>query len=178
MSIKKDFESKLKMELKKELNLSSVQAVPRFEKIVVNMGIGKMRDNKTFVEECVSDIAAITGQHPSKRPSKVSISNFKLREGQIVGIAVTLRGEKMWDFYEKLVKIVLPRVKDFRGVTKKNFDDSGNYNLGLREHLVFPEVDANKITYNKPLQITVKTTTRDSKYAYSLLKATGMPFKD
>ena len=137
-----------------------------------------MRDNKAFMEECMNDIMSITGQMPIKRKAKVSISNFKLRQGQIVGISVTLRGAKMWDFYEKLVKIALPRVKDFRGVTKKYFDQNGNYSLGLREHLIFSEIDANKITYTKSLQVTIKTTRNNKDLSYSLLKATGMPFRD
>lgn len=178
MSFKKDYFDNIRPNLKKELKLDSIESVPRMEKIVINMGVGKMRDNKAYIEECISDLKNITSQKPITRKAKVSISNFKLRKGQMVGISVTLRGEKMWDFYEKLVKIVFPRVKDFRGVSKKNFDGTGNYNIGLREHLVFPEVDANKITYTKPLQITIKTTSKDDSLAYSLLKALGMPYKD
>lgn len=178
MSLMKEYKENIRPKLKDDLGLSSIDAVPQIEKIVVNMGVGKMRDNKAFISECVSDLMVITGQFPSKRNAKVSISNFKLRKGQLSGIMVTLRGEKMWDFYEKFVKIVLPRVKDFRGVTKKYFDEQGNYSLGLKEHLVFPEVDANKITYTKPLQITIKVRSGSKKSSYSLLKALGMPFND
>ncbi len=178
MSLHKEYSEKIRGELKKELDLSSIDGVPKLEKIVVNMGVGKMRDNKAFIAECLADMIAITGQMPSKRKAKVSISNFKLRQGQLSGIMVTLRGEKMWDFYEKFVKVVLPRVKDFRGVTKKYFDSQGNYSLGLKEHLIFPEIDANKITYTKPLQITMKIKAGSKKSSYSLLKALGMPFND
>lgn len=178
MSLKTEFDQKIKEDIKNQHKLTTIDAVPTMEKIVINMGVGKMRDNKAFMEESMSDLTAIASQMPVKRKAKVSISNFKLRKGQIVGVSVTLRGAKMWDFYEKLVKIVLPRVKDFRGVTKKYFDNDGNYSLGLKEHLIFPEIDANKITYTKSLQVTIKTSKKDKELAYSLLKATGMPFRD
>jgi len=176
--LKEEFEKTIKKSLQKELEVSSSQAVPQFEKIVVNMGIGKMRENKKFVEEAIKDLTQITGQSVSKRKAKVSISNFKLRKGQLAGLSVTLRGNKMWDFYEKLVTIVLPRVKDFRGVTRKSFDDGGNYNLGLEEHVVFSEIDPNSITFNKPLQVTINTTSKNSEVGYKLLKALKMPFND
>lgn len=178
MSLKKEFEENIRENLKKDMGLSSVYAVPNIEKIVINMGLGKVRENKAFITESFEDMTVITGQKPVKRASKKSISNFKIRKGQLAGVSVTLRGQKMWDFYEKLVRIVLPRVKDFRGVTKKAFDRNGNYNIGLREHLVFPEIDANKVVHNKPMQITIKTTAVKDDSAYILLKALGMPFKD
>lgn len=178
MSIRENFEKKVKSDLKKELELSSVAAVPSLQKITLNMGIGRNRENKAFVQEAISDLTVISGQKPTGRSAKVSISNFKLRKGQVVGLAVTLRGKKMWDFYEKLVKIVLPRVKDFRGISPKSFDGTGNYNLGLREHIVFPEIDANKIGFAKSLQITVSTSAKTDDAGLKLLKALDMPFRE
>ena len=170
------FNEKIREELKKELKVNSILAVPNLEKIVINMGIGKTKDNKQFLEEAVNDITKIAGQKPILTKSKVAISNFKLRKGVIVGIAVTLRGEKMWDFYEKLVTIALPRVKDLRGVSNKSFDGNGNYNIGLKDMLIFPEIDANRINFTKPFQITIKTSGKDNDSAYKLLKSLDMPF--
>ena len=174
--MKTAFNEKIREELRKELNVNSILAVPSLEKIVINMGIGKTKDNKQFLEEAISDVTKIAGQKPVLTKSKVAISNFKLRKGVIVGIAVTLRGEKMWDFYEKLVTIALPRVKDFRGVSKKSFDGHGNYNIGFKDMLIFPEIDANRINFTKPVQITIKTSGKDNDASYKLLKSLDMPF--
>lgn len=178
MSLKENFDKKIKNDLKKELELSSIAAVPSMKKITINMGIGRNRDNKSFVQEAISDLTVISGQKPSGRNATTSISNFKLRKGQMVGLAVTLRGKKMWDFYEKLVKIVLPRVKDFRGVSPKSFDGTGNYNLGLKEHIVFPEIDPNKIGFAKSLQVTISTSASSDEAGHKLLKALEMPFRE
>ena len=176
--LKEEFETKIKQQLQKEMKVRSIFAVPRIEKIVVNMGVGSNRENKKYIEEAIEDLAVITGQHPIKRKAKTSISNFKLRKGQIVGVSVTLRGQRMWDFYEKLVVIVFPRVRDFRGVDRKSFDGSGNFSIGFKENMVFPEIDANKVTYIKPIQVTIKTSSQDDEAGYKLLKAIGMPFKE
>jgi large subunit ribosomal protein L5 len=178
MTLREQFETKFKQELQKELGVTSSAAVPAIKKITVNMGIGKNRDNKAFVQEAINDMTVISGQKPSGRNATTSISNFKLRKGQMVGLTVTLRGKKMWDFYEKLVKIVLPRVKDFRGVSSRSFDGTGNYNLGLREHIVFPEIDPNKIGFAKSLQVTVSTSATKDSDGHKLLKALGMPFRE
>jgi len=177
MSLKDEFNEKLIQKIQSEFNLSSVSAVPKLEKIVVNMGIGKNRENKKFVIESIDDLMKITGQKPSSRKAKKSISNFKLRQGQVVGLTVTLRGAKMWAFYEKLVNIVLPRVKDFRGVKSTSFDEGGNYTLGLDDHMVFPEIDPNSITYTKPLEVTINTSSQNAKMGLKLLTYLGMPFK-
>lgn len=177
MSMYEDFTNKIRKDLKKELGVENDLAVPTIQKISINVGVGKNRDNKNYIEEVLQEITAIGGQKPSQRAAKLSISNFKLRKGQLVGISVTLRGQRMWDFYEKLVHIVLPRVKDFRGVNEKAFDQSGNYNLGFRESIVFPEVDANKLVYNKSLQVTITTTAKTAEEGYALLKALDMPFR-
>ncbi len=178
MTLKEHFEKKVKADLKKELELTSVAAVPTIKKVTINMGIGKNRETKAFVQEAISDLSLISGQKPSGRSAKSSISNFKLRKGQLVGLTVTLRGKKMWDFYEKLVKIVLPRVKDFRGISPKSFDGTGNYNLGLGEHIVFPEIDPNKVGFAKSLQVTVSTSANTDDIGHKLLKALGMPFRE
>lgn len=176
--LKEKFETKIKEDLKKELGLDSISAVPALKKITVNIGIGKNRDSKTYVQEALSDMTLITGQKPSERKAKVSIANFKLRKGQVIGLTVTLRGKKMWDFFEKLVTIVLPRVKDFRGINPKSFDGNGNYNLGIREHIVFPEIDANKMAYNKSFEVTMSTSAKTDEAGFKLLKALGMPFRE
>jgi len=178
MSMRKEFNEKIRPDLMKEMKTNSILAVPTMEKIVINMGIGKTKENKQFLEEAVSDITKVAGQKPVLTKSRLSISNFKVRKGVVVGIAVTLRGEKMWDFYEKLVRIALPRVKDFRGVSKKSFDGRGNYNIGFKDMLIFPEIDPNKINFAKPVQITIKTTAVNNDSAYKLLKSLDMPFSN
>jgi len=178
MSYKEIYTDTVVNKLKKELNCSSNMAVPRLEKIVVNCGIGKHRDNKTYVQEAIDDISAISGQMVSRRNAKVSVANFKIREGNLVGLCTTLRRDRMWYFYDKLVNIALPRKKDFSGLSKKSFDGTGNYNLGLDDYSIFPEIDANKITFLKPMQLTICTTSRNEDMSYLLLKELGFPFKD
>lgn len=176
MSLRKEFNENIRPNLQKEMGANSILAVPTLEKIVINMGIGKTKENKQFLEEALSDMTKIAGQKPVMTKSRVAISNFKLRKGVVIGIAVTLRGEKMWDFYEKLVRIAFPRVKDFRGISKKSFDGRGNYNIGFKDMLVFPEIDANRINFVKPMQITIKTTATNDKDAYQMLKSLDLPF--
>ena len=171
------YKTKYRKELKDELKLKNIFQVPNIEKISVNMGFGKFKDNKDFVEEAKNDIAAITGQMPSKRLSKESISNFKLREGDLIGYAVTLRGEKAWDFLEKVIKSVMPAVRDFRGLSNKSFDGQGNYSFGIKEHFVFPEINPDKVKHIKSLQINIKSSVRDDKSLETLLQKLGFPFK-
>lgn len=178
MSLKEEFYNKIRLDLKKELGFSSIEAVPQIKKIVVNMGVGTNKDNKPFMKEAINELEIITGLKPSERKSKTSISNFKIRKGQVVGLTVTLRGDRMWSFYEKFVKIALPRVKDFRGLSKKSFDGSGNYSLGIIEQVVFSEIDANKIVYNKPLQVTINTSAKSDELGFKLLSALNMPFRE
>lgn len=178
MNLKEEYNTKLKAEIQKELKVENVMVVPRPIKITVNMGVGKHRDNKAFIKEAIDDITMIAGQKISPRKARDSISNFKLREGQVVGYSVTLRQDRMWIFLEKLIRIVLPRVKDFQGVTKKSFDKNGNYNIGFKEYSVFPEVDVNRISYIKPIQVTINTSAKDDQSAYIMLKLLGMPFRD
>lgn len=171
------FQKELVYKLAKELNVTNPLAVPRLEKIVVNIGVGKFKDNEKYLENARTELAMITGQRPSLRYSKVAISGFKLKRGDLVGLTVTLRGERMWDFFEKLIAIVLPRERDFRGLKKASFDGKGNYTLGLEEHTAFAEVDANKTDRTKSLEVTIVTTAEDSEEAYELLERLGMPFK-
>ena len=173
---KKEYDEKIRKELMKELKIDNIMAVPTITKITINTGMGDALEDAKQFEEMVKDLAAISGQKPVITKTKKAISNFKIKPGSQVGIFVTLRGRKMWEFFDKLVSITLPRVKDFRGLSPKSFDGRGNYSLGLREHTVFVEVDANKITKLRGLQITISTSARSDDHARELLKKLGMPF--
>ena len=152
--------------------------VPRLAKIVVNMGIGKMRDEPGFFEEAMRDLALITGQKPAPRPARKSIAGFKVKKGDIVGLVVTLRRKMMYDFFDRLINVAMPRVKDFKGFSSRGFDGRGNYNIGIREHTIFPEVPYTKIRYVKGMNITIVTTADNDEVAKELLKLMGMPFRD
>ena len=170
------FNSKIKGDLKTELAIKNIHGVPRLKKIVINMGIKDALADKKNVEIATEVLAQITGQKPKITKAKKSIATFKLREGDRIGVMVTLRGKRMYDFYEKLVGIVLPRLRDFRGVPIKSFDGRGNYSLGFSESLVFPEIDPSNIEKVQGLEITIVTSARDNKEAEALLRALGMPF--
>jgi len=178
MSLKEEFREKTRRQLQKELGLKNPMAVPTLQKINVVMGIGSKRDDKAFVTEAQKDMAAICGQKPNTRPAKKSLAGFSVRQGQLVGLRVTLRGRRMWDFFEKFVKSTLPRMRDFRGISKKSMDKCGNISVGIPEHTVFAEIDPNKVDKIKPLGVVITTTARDDEYGYALLKALGFPFKD
>ncbi|GIW58807.1 MAG: 50S ribosomal protein L5 [Candidatus Dojkabacteria bacterium] len=172
------FENEIKPELKKLLGIENDMAVPTLEKIVVNAGIGsEYRSNSSVVEEMSEIIATITGQKPVVTKAKKAIANFKIRAGMPNGVKVTLRKDRMWDFYYKLVNIVFPRVKDFRGVSDKSFDGRGNYTVGIVEHTVFPEIDINKLQKIRSLQIVINTTADNDEHAKILLEKLGMPFR-
>ncbi len=174
--LKKLYNEKLRKELKKELNLDNIWSVVSIEKIVINVGLGDAKSDEKLLENMMEDIALITGQRAVKTKAKKAISNFKIREGQNIGLKVTLRGDRMWEFFDRLVNIVLPRVKDFRGVQVKAFDGNGNYSLGLKEHTVFPEIDPNKVTKPHGLQINIIMKNGNDDASYLLLKKLGMPF--
>ncbi len=163
--------------LMKSLNLKNPMQVPRIEKVVVNVGVGEALDNPKALDATVSDIMAITGQKPIVTKARKSIANFKLREGRQIGVKVTLRGERMWSFLDRLMNIALPRVRDFRGVSPNAFDGRGNYTLGLREQLVFPEIDYDKIDKLRGMEISIVTTARTDEEGRQLLQLLGMPFK-
>ena len=173
--LKKEYDEKIRKELAKELGISNLMAVPTLVKISVNSGLGEAKNDEKILDDMISDLGLITGQRPVRTKSKKAVSNFKIRAGQEIGLKVTLRGNRMWEFYDRLVTIVLPRVKDFRGVPAKAFDGRGNYSLGLKEHTVFPEIDPNKVTKPRGMQITIITNSDDKKAA-ALLTKLGMPF--
>lgn len=163
--------------LKKEFSFSSVMQVPRIQKIVVNIGLGEAKDNPKVLEAAAGDLATITGQRPVMTKARKSVANFKLREGVTIGTKVTLRGEKMWSFLDRLVNVALPRVRDFRGIPANSFDGRGNYTLGLKDQLIWPEIDYDKIDKLRGMEITIVTSAQNDEQARSLLSMLGMPFK-
>lgn len=163
--------------LQKELGYTNLMQIPRLSKIVLNMGLGEAVQNPKILESAVSEMTAIAGQKPVITKARKSIANFKLREGVSIGCAVTLHGAHMYEFFDRLVNVALPRVRDFRGVTDKSFDGRGNYSLGIREHVIFPELNLDKIEQMKGLTISVVTTARTDAEGRALLRALGMPFR-
>jgi len=164
-------------QLTKEFDYANVMQVPRIEKVVVNIGIGEAKDNDKALDAAVGDVQTITGQKPQLVKAKKSVAAFKLRAGQTVGIKTTLRGRRMWYFLDKLINIALPRIRDFRGVSPDGFDGRGNYSLGLREQVVFPEIDYDKIDKLRGLEVSIVTSARTDDEARSLLTRLGMPFR-
>ncbi|MBT3337595.1 MAG: 50S ribosomal protein L5 [Anaerolineae bacterium] len=163
--------------LKKDFGFSSVMQVPRIEKVVVNIGLGEAKDNPKVLDAAAGDLATITGQRPVMTKARKSVANFKLREGVTIGTKVTLRGEKMWAFLDRLINVALPRVRDFRGISAYSFDGRGNYTLGLKDQLIWPEIDYDKIDKLRGMEITIVTTAQNDDQARSLLTLLGMPFK-
>ena len=163
--------------LTKEFGYTNVMAVPRVRKVVVNMGLGEATSNAKLVDVGADEVARITGQKPVARRAKKSIAAFKVRKGMPIATMVTLRGERMWEFIDRLMNIALPRVRDFKGVSPKAFDGRGNYTLGLKEQIIFPEIDYDKIDEIKGMNITFVTTARTDEQGRALLKALGMPFR-
>jgi len=162
--------------LMKAFSLKNVMEIPRIEKVIVNVGLGEAMDNPKALEAATADLMQITGQKPIQTKARKSIANFKLREGRIIGAKVTLRGERMWDFVDRLLNVALPRVRDFRGVSPK-LDGRGNYTLGLRDQLVFPEIEYDKIDKLRGLEITIVTSAKSDELARVLLQLLGMPFR-
>jgi large subunit ribosomal protein L5 len=162
--------------LRKSFDFKNIMQVPRIEKIVVNIGMGEALDNPKALEAAVSDLTIITGQKPVTNKARKSIANFKLREGRLIGTKVTLRGERMWSFLDRLVNTALPRVRDFRGVSANAFDGRGNYTLGLRDQLIFPEIEYDKIDKLRGMEVTIVTTAKNDDQARVLLQMLGMPF--
>ena len=163
--------------LTKEFGYTNVMAVPKIQKVVVNMGLGEATSNAKLIDVGADELARITGQKPVTRRSKKSIAQFKVRKGQPVGTMVTLRGERMWEFLDRLMNIALPRVRDFKGVSGKGFDGRGNYTLGLRDQLLFPEIDYMKVDKARGMNVSVVTTAKTDEEARKLLQAIGMPFR-
>jgi large subunit ribosomal protein L5 len=163
--------------LEKSLSFTNTMQVPRVTKVVVNIGLGEALDNAKAIDAAVSDLAQIAGQKPVVTKARKSIANFKLREGRVIGVRVTLRGDRMWAFLDRLVNIALPRVRDFRGISPNAFDGRGNYTLGLREQLVFPEIEYDKIDKIRGMEISIVTTARTDEEGRQLLQMLGMPFR-
>lgn len=177
-NLKTKYQQEVSPALQKQFNYPNIMMLPRLEKIVVNVGLGEAVQNAKAMDAAVGDIAAITGQKPVVTKAKKSIATFKIRQGMPIGCKVTLRGERMWDFLDKLVNVALPRVRDFRGVSPKAFDGRGNYALGLKEQLIFPEIDYDKVDKIRGMDIIVVTTAKTDEEAKALLKGLGMPFSD
>jgi len=171
------YRSEVVPKLRAEFGYENSHQVPQLSKVVVNMGLGEATANAKLLEQAALELAAITGQKPLVRKARKSIANFKLRQGQAVGCMVTLRGDRMWEFYDRLVSVALPRVRDFKGVSPKAFDGRGNYTLGLREQIIFPEVDYDKVERTTGMNVTVCTTARTDAEGKALLQHLGMPFR-
>ena len=175
--LKEKYNKEIVASLKEKHGYKSLMEVPKLEKIVVNMGVGDSTSNSKLLEAAMKDLELITGQKPVATKAKKAIAGFKLREGQAIGCKVTLRGENMYNFLDKLISITLPRVRDFRGVSNKAFDGRGNYTLGLTEQLIFPEIEFDNVVKVRGMDIVIVTTAKTNEEAYDLLKGFGMPFK-
>jgi len=175
--LKEHFETQLKQQLQSELALENVMQVPRLDKIVVNMGVGKATQQRSLLDGAVNDLTIITGQKPMVTKAKKSIASFKLREGNEIGAKVTLRGDRMWEFFDRVVSLTIPRIRDFRGMPPNQFDGRGNYTFGLNEQLVFPEIDYDKIDTVRGMNVTIVTTAKTDEQGRALLRALGFPFR-
>ncbi len=176
-TFKKLYNEQIVDSLMKKFNYSSKMEVPKIEKIVINMGVGEASHDAKFIEAAVKDLEQIAGQKPVVTKARKSIAGFKIREGQVIGAKVTLRGENMYNFMEKLIKIALPRVRDFRGVSKTSFDGKGNYTLGVKEQIIFPEIEYDQILKIRGMDIVFVTTAKSNEEAFELLSGFGMPFR-
>jgi len=174
--LKKRYREEIVPKLKSEFGIENLLAVPRIEKIVLNIGLGEATQNIKLLDDAVAELAEIAGQRPTITRAKKSIAAFKVREGMPIGCRVTLRGNRMWDFLDRLLSMALPRVRDFRGVSPKAFDGRGTYTLGVRDHLIFPDVNANKVERSKGMNVTIVTSAGNDERAYYLLRELGMPF--
>ena len=175
--LKEKYQTEIRPALAKELGLENLMAVPRLEKIVLNMGLGEATQNVKIMDPLVADLASIAGQKPVTTKAKKSIAAFKVREGMPIGAMVTLRGDIMYEFLDRLVSVALPRVRDFKGVSTKSFDGRGNYTLGMRDQLIFPEVDYARVDKLKGMNVTIVTTAKDDNQARALLRQFGIPFR-
>ncbi|HBF40329.1 MAG TPA: 50S ribosomal protein L5 [Anaerolineaceae bacterium] len=175
--LKEMYQTEVAPALRKALNLDNVMQIPRIQKVVINIGLGEALDNPKALDAAVADLTAITGQKPVVTKARTNIANFKLREGRAIGAVVTLRGDKMWAFLDRLMNIVLPRVRDFRGVPTEAFDGRGNYTLGLREQVIFPEIEYDKVDKVRGMEITIVTTAQSDDESRMMLQLLGMPFR-
>lgn len=175
--LKTRYNDEIRTQLKETLELGNIMQVPRLEKIVINMGVGKALQQQSLLEGAVKDLEAITGQKAVVTKAKKSIAGFKLREGNAIGAKVTLRGDRMWEFLDRLISVAIPRVRDFRGLNPRSFDGHGNYTFGVNEQLIFPEIDYDKVDATRGMDITIVTTARTNAEGKALLDAFGFPFK-
>lgn len=175
--IKDKYQKEIVSELKKQFNFANINEVPKLEKIVVNMGVGDAVQNSKLLDAAMEDLATITGQKPKLCRARRSVASFKLREGMAIGCKVTLRGNRMYEFYDRLVNVSIPRIRDFRGVSEKSFDGHGNYTLGIKEHIIFPEIDYDKIMQLLGMDVTIVTSARTDEEALALLTHLNMPFR-
>ena len=175
--LKEKYKSEVVAKLEKELGISNINNVPRLQKIVVNMGVGAAASDHKLLDAALNDMRIITGQQPCVTRAKKSIAGFHVREGQAIGCKVTLRGDRMWEFLDRLLSTALPRVRDFRGVSRTSFDGRGNYTLGITEQLIFPEIEYDKVDRTRGMDITFVTTAENNENALALLEALGFPFK-
>ena len=176
--LKEKYKSEIVAKLEKELAISNINNVPRLQKIVVNMGVGAAASDHKLLDAAMNDMRIITGQQPCVTRAKKSIAGFHVREGQAIGCKVTLRGDRMWEFLDRLLSTALPRVRDFRGISRTSFDGRGNYTLGITEQLIFPEIEYDKVDRTRGMDITFVTTAGNNENAFALLSALGFPFKD
>jgi large subunit ribosomal protein L5 len=175
--LKAKYQNEAIASLKKEFGYTNVMAIPKIEKIVINMGLGEATANAKIIDTGADEVARVTGQKPVVRRARKSIAQFKVRQGQPIGTMVTLRGDRMWEFLDRLVSVALPRVRDFKGVSPKGFDGRGNYTLGLRDQLLFPEIDYMKVDKARGMNVSVVTTAKTDEEARKLLQFIGMPFR-
>lgn len=176
--LKEKYLNEVKAELQKSLSIKNVNDIPKLKKIVVNMGVGAATSDHKIMDHAIEDLRTITGQQPMVCRAKKSIAGFKLREGQAIGCKVTLRGDRMWEFFDRLVATAIPRIRDFRGMSTKSFDGRGNYTFGVTEQLIFPEIDYDKIDRTRGMDITIVTSAPNDESALALLKGLGFPFKE
>lgn len=174
--LKTQYQEDVRVKLQKEFGIDNVMAVPGIEKIVLNIGLGEATQNIKLLDDAVGELAQIAGQRPTITRAKKSIAAFKVREGMPIGCRVTLRGNRMWLFLDRLIATALPRVRDFRGVSNSGFDGRGNYTMGVRDHLIFPDLDYNKVDRSKGMNVTIVTTAENDEQAFYLLQELGMPF--
>jgi large subunit ribosomal protein L5 len=175
--LKQMYRDAVRDQVKGELDISNPMEIPRLDKIVVNMGLGEAIDDRGIIDAAIEDLAAITGQQPKVNKARKSVANFKLREGMAIGASVTMRGDRMWEFFDRLISVSIPRIRDFRGLNPNSFDGRGNYSFGVTEQLIFPEIDFDKVSKVRGMDITICTTAADDQGARALLEAFGFPFR-
>ncbi|HLV91119.1 MAG TPA: 50S ribosomal protein L5 [Acidimicrobiia bacterium] len=175
--LKIKYQEEVAPKLKEQLGLDNVMQVPRFEKIVLNMGLGEAINDKKVIDDALEELGLIAGQKPRVNRARKSISQFKLREGMPIGVSVTLRGARMWEFFDRLLAVAIPRVRDFRGLNPRAFDGRGNYSVGASEQLIFPEIDFDRVSQTRGLDITIVTTAENDEHGKALLEAFGFPFR-